>query len=297
MYQKFFTAIKCEHICGLTATPFRIVQRFFKEGNDLFYSAQLQTINRIYPFFFKKFAFQISIASLIEQGYLARPEYKTYDEFDVDGLKVNTTGTDYDEKALENFWNDARLKRLAQIIGSIDSECRHNLIFCSSIRQARDCTAMLRMLGINCDYVTSEHDATTRDELIRKFRSGEIKHLANVGVLSIGFDFPELDAVTVARPTMSLALYYQQIGRGMRVTDDKQSLKVYDITNNLKRMGRVETIQITKEPGGFKSIVTTDRGIMTGKPLFKLKAQRKFYDRRKNQKRSGAVRRVQDVVL
>ena len=270
MYLKFFKAIDCRNICGLTATPYRLVQRFYKDGGELFYTGYLYTINRIPPFFFKQFAYTVSIPNLMERGYLAKMLYKNYDEFDVSGIKLNTTGADYDTAALERFWNDERLRKLSNIILQIDGEVKHNLIFCSSITQAEKCSAMLREQGLSSDTVSTKDSMKIRTEKIRLFRSGEIKHLCNVGVLTTGFDFPELDGITLARATISLGLYYQMVGRGSRPHPGKDYCRVYDITQNVKRMGRVETIKLAKEEI-YKDIVVTEAGQITGKPLFNFK--------------------------
>lgn len=271
MYNQFFKAIECEHICGLTASPYRLVQKYYHDGRDLVYTAYLQTINRIYPFYFKKFAYQVSIKELLDKGYLCKLDYKYYNDFDISGVKINTTGADFDEKSLEKFWNDKRLVKLSEIIYEINKTCKHNLIFCSSIRQAQRCCEMMKQMGLSVDYVTSEDNAKDRDRKIVAFRSGETKHICNVGVLTLGFDFPELDSITLARATISLTLFYQMIGRGMRPYPGKEFCQVIDITDNVRRMGRVETIKLDKEEGGFRDIVTTEVGEITNKPLFKFK--------------------------
>lgn len=286
MYNKFFEAIGCTNICGLTATPYRLVQRFFHEGSDLFYTAQLVTINRIPPFFFKKFAYNVSIKELQAQGYLAQIEYKYFSDFDVHDVKINTTGGDYDSESIERFWSDSRLKKLAQIIGEVDKEANHNLIFCSSIRQATRCTEMLREMGHMAAFITSEHSPSERDSLIERFRNGQIKHMCNVGVLTTGFDFPELDTITLARPTISLALLYQMIGRGMRPHPTKKVCRVIDITENTKKLGRIETIEVGKEKGGFRSVVNTEVGEVTQKPLFRFKV--------KNEDRKAALQTTKE---
>jgi DNA repair protein RadD len=179
MYNKFFKAIDCKHICGLTATPYRMIQKYYTNPDgELIYTAYIQTINRIYPFFFKKFAHITTIQELLDQDCLCKYDYKFYNDFDVSEIKINTTGADFDERSLEKFWSDSRLKILADIIAEVDKNCKHNLIFCSSIRQAQRCSELLKEMGYNADYITSEHGNKERDLLISKFRNGEIKHLA-----------------------------------------------------------------------------------------------------------------------
>lgn len=272
MYNKFLKHIDCSKVCGLTASPYRVVQRYYEENDELYYTAQLQTINRIAPFFFKKFAYSITIFELLQQGYLCPLDYRFYDDFSVDSLKINSTGADYDAEDLEKFWTDNRLKKLSCIMHDIDLDCKHNLIFCSSINQAKRCADMSKTMNLSSDYISSEHNDKDRDRLIQNFKSGKIKHLCNVGVLTTGFDFPALDCITLARPTISLSLLYQMIGRGMRIDPSnlEKRCKVIDITGNIKKLGRIETIRLGKEDG-YKDTVETEVGKISGKPLFNFK--------------------------
>ena len=77
-----------------------------------------------------------------------------------------------------------------------------------------------------------------------EFKAGKIKVVTNVGVLTTGFDYPELDTVVMARPTMSLALYYQIVGRAIRPHPDKESAWIVDLCGNYKRFGRVEDLHL-----------------------------------------------------
>ena len=83
--------------------------------------------------------------------------------------------------------------------------------------------------------------------------------VANVGVLTTGFDYPELDTVVLARPTMSLALYYQMIGRAIRPHKDKPEAWIVDICNNYWRFGRVEDLMLTERQKGMYQIETHEK--------------------------------------
>ena len=184
MYNKFFKEIKPKAICGLTASPYRLTQKYFKEGKDLFYTSKLSMINRIYPFFFKQIIYKVDNEELLKKKYLCPIKYYKFNDFDTSHLKINSTGADYDKDAVEAFWSDSRLKKLSQIILDFDKRVKHNLIFCSSIRQADRAKAMLTTMGLSADVVTSKHNKKEREVLIANFRSGKIKHLLNVGILN-----------------------------------------------------------------------------------------------------------------
>jgi DNA repair protein RadD len=81
----------------------------------------------------------------------------------------------------------------------------------------------------------------------------------NVGVLTTGFDYPELEAVLMARSTMSLALYYQIIGRVMRPHKNKESGWFVDLGGNVDLFGKIETMQIKVNAKGQHYIVNNGR--------------------------------------
>jgi DNA repair protein RadD len=269
MYVKFLNDIGCRNVCGLTATPYRLEQKFFKEGGQTFYTSCLKMVNRIYPYFFKKIAFTIETDELIERGYLSPIRYIT-DDVELENLRVNNTGADYTTESLESFWSDEKLQKLAKVARHVDKSHKRNLIFCSSIRQAERAKQLMDKFDIDSAVVTSKTPAKDREMLVQAFREGKLHHLINVGVFTTGFDVPELDCIILARPTMSLSLYYQMVGRGVRLDpgNPDKKLYVYDLAGCVERLGRVETIKLGKEEDGFRDLVESEVGKMTDMPLF-----------------------------
>jgi DNA repair protein RadD len=270
MYNKFFRAIGDPHIVGLTATPYRIVNKYTKKGNDLFYTGHLQMLNRIHPFFFKNIIYKIENHELIEQGYLAKPTYVFPDpNFKSEEIKMNSIGNDFDSESLENYTtNPSRLKKVLYSVAKYYNERKYFLIFASSIRQANELSKLLQENSFGNEMVFGHTPAGERDEIINNFKSGKNRIVINVKVLTLGFDFPELDCIILARPTISLALLYQMIGRGFRPHPSKKNFLVVDCTDTIKKLGRPETIIITKEDDGFRDRIETEVGIITNKPLF-----------------------------
>jgi DNA repair protein RadD len=275
MYAHFLEAIGMPKVLGLTASPYRMVQKYFTdEDGETHYSGYLEVLNRIYPFFFKKFCYNISIQSLYAQGYLAPVDYINHKDIsiDVSKLPTNKSGNDYDVDALDKLMSSREnVQKVVSAIVEYDHLIKHNLIVCSSKRQAELVSKDLTLLGYLNETLFS--DDKERDDKVKKFRSGENKRLIVVGTLLTGFDFPGLDCVTVARPTFSLALWYQIVGRVMRIDKDNPSKRglVIDTTNNTHRLGRVETIKMGKEDDGFRDIVESEVGVITGQPLFTFK--------------------------
>lgn len=282
MYGTFLKSIGCNNVLGLTATPYRIQQTYFHERGNMYYTASLKMINRIankqngkWVTFWKNIVYKIETGDLISQGYLCPIQY--YEDNNADSweeLQVNSTGADFTKESLEKYWNnDKRLRRIAQAVKFSHENHERTLVFCSSIRQATNATKLITGMGIKCAMVTGKTPKKEREAIIEQFKAGDIKHLLNVGVFTTGFDAPKLDCIVLARQTMSLALYYQMIGRGVRLDPDKpdKRLHVYDLAGVVGKMGRVEHIRVVKEPGGsFKpDMVESEHGRMDNTQLFK----------------------------
>lgn len=284
MYAKFFEAIGTNRICGLTATPYRLAQKFFIEDGQEYYTSHLKMLNRIYPFFFKNIVCKVETQELIDRGYLSPILYRRVDLGNMEDLKMNSQGSEYTADSLVEFWrSDRRLQKLADCISNIDKHCQRNLIFCSSLLQARRAKEMLATMGIHAEMVSGETPDAEREQLVNDYKAGVFKHMLNVGVFTTGFDVPELDSVVLARPTMSLALYYQMVGRGVRLDPARpgKKLRVFDLVRLTETLGRVETIRVQKEvdpktgkPTWLDEVVT-EVGVMTNVPLFKFAVNKK----------------------
>lgn len=283
MYSSFLAAIKCKNVCGLTATPYRIQQAYTWIDGQLWYVANLKMINRIgremqkgvYNTFWKNIVYKIETADLIERGYLVPIKYyqETVTDDEMAELQVNSTGADFTDESLEKFWGQKRLRRIAQAVEYSEANHERTLVFCSSIRQAENAKKLIEALGIHCAIVTGKTPKKEREAIVDQYRSGDLKHLLNVGVFTTGFDAPNLDCIVLARPTMSLALYYQMVGRGVRLDPDRPEkvLHVYDLVGVVERLGRVETIRIEKEKAeGFSpDCVMSEIGRMDNHEIFK----------------------------
>ena len=103
----------------------------------------------------------------------------------------------------------------------------------------------------NCAVVSGDTPKAERDRILTDFKSGKIQVVANANVLTTGFDYPQLDTVVIARPTMSLALYYQMVGREIRPYQGKQAWLV-DLCGNINRFGKVEDLKLVDTNGKGK---------------------------------------------
>ena len=270
MYSSFLKAIGCMRVLGLTATPYRLKPYTYWENDERRTGAKMAMINRIFPFFFKSIVYRIETDDLIARGYLVPILYRVVDIGEMSQLRINSTGADYTVESLRHFWEqDIPMMKLLQVVQKIDKHCQRSLIFCSSLEQAERAREMLSKLGIRAEMVDGSTKPAERARLVDEYRKGAFKHMLNVGVFTTGFDVPALDCVVLARPTMSLALYYQMVGRGVRLDPERpgKKLRVYDLVRVSEKLGRVETIKVVKENGGFRDKVISEVGDMTGVAL------------------------------
>ena len=287
MLTSFFKAINCEHICGLTATPYRIDTLWTRNSDGTLTStASLKMINRISRTpFFKSIAYKIETAELIEQGFLSPVRYFT-EPSDWSQLRINSTGADFTEESVEKFAGK-RIERIVAAIRYSDEHRKRTLTFCSTIGQAEHVLEHIRQQGTAIAMVTGKTPKKEREDLIAQFKEGKIKHMLNVGVFTTGFDAPVLDTVIMARPTMSLALYYQMVGRGIRLDpeDPSKILHVYDLVGVVERLGRVETIRVKREAHGFRDEVWSEAGRCDNYPLYEFTVTPK--DKKEGKRRYG----------
>ena len=116
----------------------------------------------------------------------------------------------------------------------------------------------LKLKGINAAIVTGETKKRERERILKEFKAGEIQVVTNVGTLTTGFDYPELDTIILARPTKSLALYYQMVGRAIRPCKGKDAW-VVDLGGSYRRFGAVSDLKV-ECPAGTSKWVITSRG-------------------------------------
>lgn len=94
--------------------------------------------------------------------------------------------------------------------------------------------------------VSGNMKKTERELILNEFKAGKIKVVVNVGVLTTGFDYPELDTIIMARPTKSLSLWYQIVGRAIRPSPSKESGWVIDLCGNINRFGKVQDLELVE---------------------------------------------------
>lgn len=235
--RQLFKDIGITHVAGLTATPL-----YLDGGMN---GASLKMMNRTRWKMFSDIRFVTQISHLVENGYWSKLKYQVNDT-DETYLKENSNGSDFTVQSQINYYKANNLKeQIIEEVKNLIKEGRKSiLVFVPTIEEAEDLFASFP----NSATVHSKMDPKTRDYVIKAFKDLTIPVVFNVNVLSVGFDHPELDAIVTARSTSSIALFYQQIGRGVRIFFQKKDCKIVDFSGNIKRFGRVEGLHYENIP-------------------------------------------------
>ncbi len=165
---------------------------------------------------FDKITFEYSIQQGINEGWLCSLEaYRVKTNVDIAGVK--RTAGDFNQKELNTKVDiPERNELIVKKYKQYGSE-RQTIVFCASINHAINVRDTFRDAGINAETISSLTDPEERKMLNLKFKNGKIDVLTNVNILTEGFDYSDVGIVLMARPTESLALYMQMIGRGTRL--------------------------------------------------------------------------------
>ena len=246
MYKDFFDAVKCK-VLGLTATPYRL-----SSSRD--FGSMLKFITRTKPHVFSEVIYHVQVSTLLDMGYLSKVNYYPMNPIGWNelNLKINTTGADYTDKSVQKEYE--RIDFYSYIVHIVQrlmnpkagGKRKGILVFTRFLKE----TERLTMSIPGCVIVSGDTPKKERERILEMFKVGEIPVVANVGVLTTGFDYPELDTVVMARPTMSLAMYYQIVGRCIRPYKGKTAWFV-DLCGNINRFGEVSDLHL-KDTGNGK---------------------------------------------
>lgn len=240
MFRKFVDDLKPKYVAGLTATPSRLYSMGGMEGN---YSVLNFLANRIkYDFpYFKNVIDVIQVEEMVRDGFWSPVNYELYD-FDEGALRYNSTGSEYTEESIKRAIKEQGINNLIyKRIKELNSNgVTRNLIFCDSLETAEK---MARIIP-NSAFLSGGTNDKEREQIVSDFKNGKIWNLFNYSVLSVGFDYPELQTVIMGRPTNSYTVIYQSLGRVVRIHPNKISGLVIDYCNNVKRFGRLEDLNV-----------------------------------------------------
>lgn len=244
-YKKFIEA-KNRQVVGLTATPYRL--------DKCAGGSMLKFLTRTRPRIFSKVIYCCQIGELLSKGFLANLSYYDITSIDLRRVRSNSTGADYDEKSLiaeyeRSGFYDKLSNTVVKVMQPKSGIPRKGiLVFTAFRKESESLVSKLQSLGIKAAIVTCDTPKREREDILQRFKKGEIKVVSNCGTLTTGFDYPELDTIILARPTKSLALFYQMVGRAIRPSEGKIGW-VVDMAGNYSRFGNVADLYIARPPG------------------------------------------------
>jgi len=240
MYKTFIDVVG-EKILGVTASPYRM-------SVDGYGGTMLKFITRTNPRIFSRVIHVTQTRDLANQGYLSPTEYFQINGFNRSEIKLNSTGADYDEPSERQYYDkssfDQKLIKVVRRLLEIGKT--RILVF---VKFTREAEALANALGDVASFVHADMEGKERDRRSRGFKDGSIKVMCNVGIYLVGFDYPELQVVVMARPTRSLRLYYQAIGRVLRIHPTKEKAMIVDLCDNFGIFGKVEEMDIVEKGG------------------------------------------------
>jgi DNA repair protein RadD len=269
MYRKFIDTLRKVNpalkVIGFSATPFRTKDGMLTYGDKSI---------------FTDICYNVPIKFLIDEGYLV-PLVSKFAKVQADLKGIKTVAGDYNQKQLQEAVDKHELTESAiKEIFEYASDRKSWLLFCSGIQHAQHVTEALQRHGIAAACVSGETPANERERILEDLKSGKLRAVCNYGVLTTGFDAPNIDLIVLLRATKSAGLYIQMLGRGTRViypagfdisttagrraaiaASPKRNCLVLDFAGNISNFGPVDKIEITNpkkregEGGGGISIV------------------------------------------
>lgn len=210
-------------IVGLTATPF-----VFERGKKL---ADRYT----------DIIHEVQTIDLVEHGFLVKPIIHIFSPeklgMDDKSLGVNFAGTDFNPRQLNIACNSG------DMIAHLYQQWLHKgynlptLAFAVNVDHSKNIVTYFRMKGVTAEHIDAKTSSLEREEIYTRFRTGQTKLISSVDVLSEGFDMPTAVVGLMARPTKSMRLWLQQVGRLLRLSEGKKNAILIDQACNIWRFG------------------------------------------------------------
>lgn len=223
-YKKLLEYYQPKILLGLTATPERM------DGKS------------ILPYFNNRIAAEIRLPEAIDRKLLCPFQYfGVTDNIDLDTLRWSAGG--YDKTELSNLYTlsgVAANRRADLVVSSLlkyvtDIDDVKGLGFCVSIEHAQFMCSYFNDHGIPAMYLIGSSPDEERQTAKQRLVTGDVRFIFVVDIYNEGVDIPEVNTVLFLRPTESLTIFLQQLGRGLRLAEDKECLTVLDFIGQANR--------------------------------------------------------------
>ncbi len=211
-------------ILGLTATPYRLGQGWIFEAD---HKGEIKTQEKR---FFKNCIYELPLSFMIQNKYLTKPIKIDIPVTCYDFSEISENGRMYTVSELDTLLKQQKrltpliIKNIVDITESYDRQ--GVMIFSSTVNHAKEILEYLPK-G-EATIILGDTDIKERDRIIEDFKAKKYRYLVNVSVLTTGFDAPHVDVIAILRPTESVSLYQQIIGRGLRLDPNKTDCLVLD---------------------------------------------------------------------
>lgn len=216
-------------VLGLTATPYRLamgwIYRYHYRGFVRGTEEQAKP--------FQHCIYELPLSYMINRGYLTKPELvnAAVAQYDFSALAPDRFG-EYAEKDVNQLLSKHKrvTRAIIEQVRELAAGRQGVMIFAATVEHAREITGYLP--ESETGLITGATDLRDRDALIQRFKQRQLKFLVNVSVLTTGFDAPHVDFIAILRPTQSVSLYQQIVGRGLRLSEGKRDCLVIDYAGN-----------------------------------------------------------------
>ncbi|NGO88378.1 MAG: DEAD/DEAH box helicase [Halomonas sp.] len=213
-------------ILGLTATPFRLGQGFIYHRH---YHGMVRGGEES---FFTDCVFEQPLRLMVKQGFLTAPRRldMAIEGYDFSALAPSSSGL-FREEELNRVVAGSRATPgiIAQVVEQA-ADCQGVMIFAATVAHAEEIMGYLP--ADQSALITGATVSAERTALIDAFKARKLKYLVNVAVLTTGFDAPHVDLIAILRPTESVSLYQQIVGRGLRLSPGKEACLILDYAGN-----------------------------------------------------------------
>ena len=214
-------------VLGLTATPYRL-------GYGWIYQRDYRGFVRSEePRIFEHCIYDLPLRALVKQGYLTPPrmENPAIAHYDFSSLRPNRDGLFAEADLNELLSQCPRVtEAICRQLVELSVQRQGVMVFAATVKHAKEILGYLPQA--QSALVIADTDAAERKQVIQRFKSREPKFLVNVSVLTTGFDAPHVDLIALLRPTQSVSLFQQMVGRGLRLNEGKTECLVIDYANN-----------------------------------------------------------------
>lgn len=216
-FNKIFESVLPEQfVIGVSATPFR--------------DGKMEPLSKYYDHIIQG----VSMKELIDGGYLVNA--LSYG-IPIDLSQVRITAGEFNEKDLGELYDDN-----FKYVGAVDQYLKHTpgtkfLGFAPTVKNSIELCRQFNAHGIECGHLDALTPDDERREILNDYNEGRLLGIINVGILTTGFDQPDIETIIIYRATKSLPLFLQMCGRGSRPWENKDHFNILDFGNNIGRHG------------------------------------------------------------